>query len=239
MKICLVTTDEETIFIPKGINYLVEKFNNEIQVVCVPGFSSFKRKFYFFFLLYFKEFFEILIIKIYHFFKKKIINCSYQKIENINSKDFLDFIKKHKFNLIISYSCPQIFNKNTLKNINELGINIANFHPGILPKYRGLFTNYYSLKNNEKNIGITFHKINSQIDSGNILSELKIPIEQSDTIYSLYKKIYLSENSFKFIRECLMNYDKIKDNKYKFNEKSKYNSYPNFSEIIRYRFKKF
>ena len=42
MKICLVTTDEETIFIPKGINYLVEKFNNEIQVVSVPGFSSFK-----------------------------------------------------------------------------------------------------------------------------------------------------------------------------------------------------
>ena len=53
------------------------------------------------------------------------------------------------------------------------------------------------------------------------------------------KKIYLSENSLKFISECLMNYDKIKDNKYKFNEKSKYNSYPNFSEIIRYRFKKF
>ncbi len=239
MKICLVTTSEETVFIPKGVNYLIEKFGSKIEVTCVPGFTSFKKNLYFFFLLYFKEFLEVFIIKIKNIFKKKIIQSSYQKINNVNSEIFLNYVKKRNFDLIVSYSCPQIFDKSTLKNFKNLGIEIVNFHPGILPKYKGLFTNFYSIKNNEKNVGVTFHEINSKIDSGSILSQLKIPIEKEDTIFSLYKKIYLSNNSLNFINDCLERFDHIKKNKIKLNDNSKYNSYPKFSDIIKYRLKKF
>ena len=141
--------------------------------------------------------------------------------------------------MIVSYSCPQIFNEKTLKNINNLKIEIVNFHPGILPKYRGLFTNYYSLKNNETNVGITFHKINHKIDAGDIISKLEIPIKKDDTVYSLYKKIYKSEDSLYFIKNCLEKYEDIKINKLSLGKNAKYNSYPKFFDIIKYRLKKF
>ena len=56
MKICLVTTDEETIFIPKGINYLVEKFNNEIWLFAFQAFQVLKENFIFFFYYTLKNF---------------------------------------------------------------------------------------------------------------------------------------------------------------------------------------
>ena len=46
MKICLVTTNEETIFIPKGVNYLTEHLGPNIDIYCVPGFTSLKRFLY-------------------------------------------------------------------------------------------------------------------------------------------------------------------------------------------------
>jgi len=239
MKICLVTTNEETIFIPKGVNYLTEHLGPNIDIYCVPGFTSLKRFLYFSFLLYFDEVFKILKEKTKNFFNSNIIEHPFILINSVNSNLFINNLKKKKYDLIVSYSCPQIFKEKTLKEINNLGIEIVNFHPGILPKYRGLFTNFYSIKNNEKNIGITFHKINSKIDAGDIISMLEIPIHKHDTVFTLYEKLYLSEESLNFIKNCLVTYKDIKNNKLTLNNMLKYNSYPKFFDIIKYRLKKF
>ena len=71
----------------------------------------------------------------------------------------------------------EIIKQETLEKIN---IDIINFHPGLLPKYRGLFPNFYSLMNNEKNIGFTLHKVNNKIDSGQIIKKYLIPINKKD-----------------------------------------------------------
>ena len=172
MKICLVTTYQENIFVPKGINFIAKKINNT-DIVCVPGFSSIKRSIYFLFLLRLSELVNILQIK----------------------------LKK------------------------------------ILPKYRGLFTNFYAKKNGEKEIGITFHKISKQIDSGPILSILKISVEDDDTIYNLYRKIYLSENSLNFVVNSIQNFHQVKKNSQPMEKNSEYNSYPKFIDILKYRIK--
>ena len=114
-------------------------------------------------------------------------------------------------------------------------IDIVNFHPGILPKYRGIFTNYYSLVNKEKYVGITLHKITPKIDGGDIISTLKIPIKRKDTIFSLYKKIFLSEKSLKFVSQSIKNYHFIKFNVKHNNFNFSYNSYPNFLDLIKFR----
>lgn len=137
--------------------------------------------------------------------------------------------------MIASYSCPQIIKKKTLKIINKLKIDIINFHPGILPKYRGIFTNYYSLVNKEKYVGITLHTITSKIDGGDIISTLRIPIKRNDTILSLYKKIFLSEKSLKFVSQSIKNYHFIKFNAKRNNFNFSYNSYPKFLDLIKFR----
>lgn len=236
MKICLVTTYQENIFVPKGINFIAKKINNT-DIVCVPGFSSIKRSIYFLFLLRLSELVNILQIKLKKIFSKSIFEKEFTKFDDINSQEFIDLIEKKRYDLIISYSCPQIFKSETINKINELNVELVNFHPGILPKYRGLFTNFYAKKNGEKEIGITFHKISKQIDSGPILSILKISVEDDDTIYNLYRKIYLSENSLNFVVNSIQNFHQVKKNSQPMEKNSEYNSYPKFIDILKYRIK--
>ena len=239
MRICIVTTHEETIFIPKGINKFTSEFDDKIDIICVPGFSSFKRLIYYFLSLYFVELISIILNKCLNIFKKSLISKNIIYIKNINSEKFEKLISNKNYDLIISYSCPQIFKKEILNFLKKNKIDIVNFHPGILPKYKGLCLNYYALNNEEKFVGISFHKITEKIDGGEIMTTFKIPIDIDDTIYSLYKKIYLSENSLKFVLNCIKNYSSIKNKKIMVREDYKYNSYPMFKEIIKYRLKKF
>ena len=238
MKICIVTTNEETFFIPKGINYLTKNIQFKTDVVCVPGFLNLKRIFYSLFTLYSFELLTVFYEKLINMFKSSNLNKSSININNVNSASFRDLILEKKYSLIVSYSCPQIFNKETLDFLKKEKIDIVNFHPGILPKYKGIFINYYSLENKEKEIGITFHYISEKIDSGEIISIFRIPIEKSDTVFSLYKKIFLSENSLNFIKNSINNYESIKHDRELTSSNSNYNSYPKLINLLKYRFKK-
>lgn len=236
-RICLITTNEENIFVPTGVNYLIKNFKN-LDVVCVPGFSSIKRNIYFVFLLYFSELINVLILKLKGIFLKNKFSKKFISLKSINSDQFIDLIRKNKYDLIVSYSCPQIITNNILNKIRKLNVEIVNFHPGILPKYRGIFTNFYSLKNKETEVGITLHKITKKIDSGEIITTFKILVNSKDTIYDLYKKIYLSQDSLKFIAKSIKNYKTIKKQIKISNRNYKYNSYPDFIDILKYRIKR-
>ena len=155
------------------------------EIVFLPGFFNIKKIFYLLLLLNLKEIFELLIFKLFK--KKTLYKCKTHYYKSININKFTNYVNKKKFNLVVSYNCNQIF---TEKTLDKIKCDVVNFHPGLLPKYRGLFTNFYSLKNKEKHIGITFHIINKKIDSGKILKKLKIKVNKNDTIFKLYKKIF-------------------------------------------------
>ncbi len=63
-----------------------------------------------------------------------------------------------------------------------------NFHPGILPKYRGVGIFSWVLLNGEDKTGTTLHLIDKGIDTGDIIEIRDFPITEKDTAYSLYKK---------------------------------------------------
>lgn len=72
-----------------------------------------------------------------------------------------------------------------------------NFHPGILPSYRGSGAFSWALINGDKECGITLHKINKDIDHGEIIEIRKFSVEQNDTAESLYNKgMVVMENMF-------------------------------------------
>lgn len=68
------------------------------------------------------------------------------------------------------------------------GRNCYNFHPGILPYYRGSGAFSWSIINEEKTTGITLHEIDKDIDTGPIICVKEFPIEESDTAYDLFEK---------------------------------------------------
>lgn len=232
-KICIVTTSEENFFTPPFLHYCTSLKRADIEIVLIPGFLNIKKFFYFILLLNFTEIFEILYFKIF----KNSINykCKTHNFKSINKNDFHNFINKKKFDLIVSYNCNQIFNAKTLKKINT---DIVNFHPGLLPKYKGLFTNFYSLRNKEKYIGITFHVVEKKIDSGKIIKRFKIKVNNDDTVFKLYKKIFLDKKSHEFIYNSILNYKKLIKYKFKNTDPYKYNSYPRLMDVIKLKFKK-
>ncbi|MBN2531623.1 MAG: hypothetical protein JXB88_01960 [Spirochaetales bacterium] len=60
-----------------------------------------------------------------------------------------------------------------------------NFHPGLLPKYRGIEPIFWQIYNQEEYGGITVHRMDPGFDSGPVLHMEKVPILPDDT-YGLH-----------------------------------------------------
>ena len=102
---------------------------------------------------------------------------------NINTKLKIDMSLVKDNALVVSYS-----------NIHKIDINnnatFINFHPGLLPQYKGSLSTVHSLINGEKKVGGTWHYMTNKIDCGNILYQFKVTIQDNDTAFSLNHKIF-------------------------------------------------
>ncbi len=53
---------------------------------------------------------------------------------------------------------------------------IVNGHPSLLPRYRGPSPVSWAIRNGESEIGFTFHYMDAELDTGNILGQVPIPL---------------------------------------------------------------
>lgn len=135
-----------------------------------------------------KKNFKIYEVVTKKFLNKKILNKLNKNsriINNLKSKNLKKFIKKSKFDLIISAGFPHIFKKDFL-NLTPFGI--INLHAGKLPKYKGGSPLVWQILNNEKKIGLSIIKVNSTIDGGKIISHASFKNNQKDTISQVQNK---------------------------------------------------
>jgi methionyl-tRNA formyltransferase len=65
----------------------------------------------------------------------------------------------------------------------------VNFHYGLLPQCRGPQPILRHLLNNDKETGVTIHKVDEGIDTGPVIMQEKIPIEDNDTYGTLQSKL--------------------------------------------------
>lgn len=66
-----------------------------------------------------------------------------------------------------------------------------NYHPSLLPQYRGGSAINWAVINGEKETGVTIHFINEGVDTGPILVQEKVAIDPDDTVKSIYfNKLY-------------------------------------------------
>ena len=95
-------------------------------------------------------------------------------------------------------------------NVNKFrSKNLFNFHFSLLPKYRGCHTNFLQIYNGEKFSGVTLHKIDNGIDTGDIVDQIKFRIKINDTAFDNYTK--LMKFSAKLFKRSL---NKVLNNKY-------------------------
>ncbi len=63
-----------------------------------------------------------------------------------------------------------------------------NIHPSLLPRYRGPSPTYWILKNKEAETGLTCHYVDQGFDTGEIISQVRIALDPTDTLSSIIEK---------------------------------------------------
>ena len=65
---------------------------------------------------------------------------------------------------------------------------LYNIHFSMLPKYKGCFTAIMPILNGEESTGVTLHRMRAGIDTGEIVEQKEIKIEDNDSSFDIYKK---------------------------------------------------
>lgn len=108
--------------------------------------------------------------------------------EKLKSPDFVNELKSLEADLFVVVAfrmLPEI-----VWNMPALGT--VNVHASLLPKYRGAAPINHAIINGETETGVTIFKLKKEIDTGNILSQQKIPILNSDNAGTLHDKLMLT-----------------------------------------------
>ncbi|MDA1044620.1 MAG: formyltransferase family protein, partial [Verrucomicrobia bacterium] len=105
--------------------------------------------------------------------------------DNVNSPEFIEFIKTEQVDLLVSIASMQIFRARLLA-APRLGV--INYHTALLPRHRGRQPLFWALAEGDATVGITIHMVDQGIDTGDIILQREMPILPKDTLDSLYWK---------------------------------------------------
>jgi methionyl-tRNA formyltransferase len=65
----------------------------------------------------------------------------------------------------------------------------ANFHASLLPAYRGKHPVFWALRAGEPWCGLTVHEMSQELDGGDLLYQVRVPVLPSDSVAALYDRI--------------------------------------------------
>ena len=71
---------------------------------------------------------------------------------------------------------------------------ILNIHPSLLPKYRGLDTHARALEAGDAVHGCSVHVVTEELDAGEVLGRVEIPVLAGDTAQTLEQRVLAAEH---------------------------------------------
>ena len=104
----------------------------------------------------------------------------------------LKLVKIHDINLVVLAGFIRLLSKEFINSLPQR--SIINVHPSILPKFKGLNAVQQALKSGAKYTGVTIHYVDEGIDTGDIIQQETIKINENDTIKSLKKRLQSLEH---------------------------------------------
>ncbi len=107
-----------------------------------------------------------------------------EKCKEIALKMGYELVSKEECEVFISVLSKEIITEEYIKTRP-----CFNFHPGILPFYRGVGIQSHVLINQELATGVTLHEMSAEIDEGDIIKIEHLFIEKNDTAEILHNKV--------------------------------------------------
>lgn len=104
----------------------------------------------------------------------------------IKTAEAVEVLKGYGADLFVVAAFGQILSKEILDMPKYGCINI---HASLLPKYRGAAPIQWAILDGEKETGVTIMQMNEGLDTGDMLTKVIVPIEDTDTGESLFDKL--------------------------------------------------
>jgi phosphoribosylglycinamide formyltransferase 1 len=79
--------------------------------------------------------------------------------------------------------------------INRWHGKLINIHPSLLPKFKGLHTHARALEAGETEHGCTVHWVVPDLDSGEIIAQVKVPVLPGDSAITLAARVLQQEHA--------------------------------------------
>jgi len=111
-----------------------------------------------------------------------------QPIRTALAKNFTIVDSLDKAELVVVAAYGQILTKDQLESPKYGCINV---HPSLLPKYRGSSPIQSTILNGEKITGVTFIKMDEEVDHGPIIYQETLDLSDIDNFDTLSKKMFL------------------------------------------------
>ncbi len=108
----------------------------------------------------------------------------YSKPKEVNSSESIALLSAFNPDIMFSVYYTQILGGKLLR-LSQYAIN---FHPSLLPEYRGTAPLIWTIVNGEHKTGITAHQMTLRVDAGKIYMRREIEISSEDTGYTLHRK---------------------------------------------------
>jgi methionyl-tRNA formyltransferase len=108
------------------------------------------------------------------------------KINNVNDPEVLDALKKHEIDWLFIIGWSQIARKELLETPNKGCIGM---HPTLLPIGRGRAAIPWAIIKKLDKTGVTMFKLDEGVDTGDIIAQGEIPLNNTITATELYDQV--------------------------------------------------
>ena len=120
------------------------------------------------------------------YFLAKKYSIPYWPSQKVNNDELAELIKE----MNIDYAFVFTFGIINEKIFKAPKYGCINFHPSLLPVNRGACPVNWTILNNQRKTGITFHLITKEIDAGSIIEQYEIPLSGYETAKILNEYLF-------------------------------------------------
>ncbi|MFC1643897.1 phosphoribosylglycinamide formyltransferase [Candidatus Omnitrophota bacterium] len=106
-------------------------------------------------------------------------------------KKVLQKLRETKIELVVLAGFMRILSDHF---VDEYKSRILNVHPALLPSFKGASGIKDALEHGVKSTGVTVHFVDKKLDSGPIILQAHVKVDDADTLETLEEKIHVEEH---------------------------------------------
>lgn len=106
--------------------------------------------------------------------------------EKVRTEESLSYLASFQFDLLVTAAYGQILPVRLLEMPKFGSVNV---HASLLPKYRGGAPIHRCIMNGDKDSGVTIMRMVKELDAGDMLAQVRMPIDPRDTVGTLHDKL--------------------------------------------------